>query len=1101
MSVPSLQVARDQASDPLAVAVGENRRLRRTMRDLVAMSTLPAVWSGLDRARIASSLSDVLLNLLSLELVYIQLEGEGNDVVEVLASRHRDGTCTDAAKARLSKLLKTGRGELPATIPDPFSPGTLRTTTIGFGIGSDRGLLVAASRRVEFPTEQDRLLLGVGANQTAIVVQRRRTEDEIQQQREWLQVTLASIGDAVIATDIHGRVTFLNSVAEDMTAWTHGTAKGERLDTLVRVVDEATLQPVDSPVERVQREGKTVAIGGRPVVVAKDGTEHPADISASPIRNSRGDTVGVVMVFRGATASRREEQHRNARLAITQVLNQSDSVEEAALGVLRAVCENLRWEIGFFWLVDEDGGRLACRAHWHRSHTDGAHLLSESRRRAFSACEGLPGRVWAEGKPAWVSDLAHDDNFPRIAAAVQDGFRCAFACPVAIEGRVIGVIEFFTRREREPDSDLLEMMATAAANAGQFIERKWAENELRGREEELSEFFENAIVGMHWVGPDGKIVRVNRAELEMLGYSREEYLGRHIAEFHADHQVICDILDRLSAGEKLTEYPARLRCKDGSIKQVLIDSSVRWKDGEFVHTRCFTRDVTERARAEAALLDARSRLHAALEAGSIATWTWDITSNRLFGDDKLPQLFNLSPGEASDGSLDRYVAAIHPEDVGRVIAALNQAVERDELYEADYRIVQADGSVRWVTSRGKAERDATGRPIRMPGVLVDITERKLLEEALRDADRRKDEFLATLAHELRNPLAPIRNSLEILKLPRIDPATIQQTRAMMERQVHHLVRLVDDLLDVSRVMRGKIELRKEPVELANVVARAVETVQPLIAVQGHRLELSLPDGSLLLDADPIRLAQVLGNLLTNAAKYTEANGHIWLSTEQEGHEVVLRVRDNGMGIVPDLLPHIFELFVQADHTSTKAQGGLGIGLTLARNLVHMHGGTIEAHSAGLGQGSEFVVRLPLLVREQEGPGERVEAGEALLERPSTGRRVLVVDDNRDAATSLAMLLRMHGHEVEIAHDGVSALALASTFLPHLVFLDIGMPAMDGYEVARRLRRQPGMETVVLAALTGWGQKEDRRRTSEAGFHHHLVKPLEVAALERVLSVL
>jgi PAS domain S-box-containing protein len=566
-----------------------------------------------------------------------------------------------------------------------------------------------------------------------------------------------------------------------------------------------------------------------------------------------------------------------------------------------------------------------------------------------------------------------------------------------------------------------------------------------------------------------------------------------------DEPVICDILDRLGAGEQLAEYPARLRCKDGTIKHVLIDSSVRWKDGKFVHTRCFTRDITERAHAEAALIDARSRLNAALEAGSIATWTWDIQNNRLFADDKLPQLFNLPSKDANGGALERYIEAIHPEDSRRVVDALNQAVERDALYEADYRVVQADGSVRWVTARGKAERDETGRPVRMPGVLVDITARKQLEDALRDADRRKDEFLATLAHELRNPLAPIRNSLQILKMQGLDSDTLQRTRAMMERQVDHLVRLVDDLLDVSRVMKGKIELRKEKVEVANVVARAVETAQPLIAVQGHTLDLSLPQESLLLDADPVRLAQVVGNLLTNAAKYTETNGHIWLTASREGDHAALRVRDSGIGIAPALLPHIFELFVQADHRSTMAQGGLGVGLTLARNLVHLHGGTIEARSAGLGKGSEFVVRLPLLAAQPERLREQPEI-DALLERPPSGRRVLVVDDNSDAAMSLATLLRIQGHDVEVAHDGASALALAKTFQPHVVFLDIGMPGMDGYEVARRLRGQPGMETTVLAALTGWGQKEDRRRTSEAGFDHHLVKPLEVAALERVLSV-
>jgi len=368
---------------------------------------------------------------------------------------------------------------------------------------------------------------------------------------------------------------------------------------------------------------------------------------------------------------------------------------------------------------------------------------------------------------------------------------------------------------------------------------------------------------------------------------------------------------------------------------------------------------------------------------------------------------------------------------------------------------------------------------------------------LRDADRRKDEFLATLAHELRNPLAPIRNSLQILKMPRLDAATVERSREMMERQVHQLVRMVDDLLDVSRVMRGKIELRKERVELATVVARAVETAQPLIEAQGHELTVHLPPDSLALDADPVRLAQVIGNLLTNAAKYTEANGRIRLTGQREGGEAVLRLRDTGIGISPDMLPHIFELFVQVDQSSTKAQGGLGIGLTLVKNLVEMHKGTVQAHSAGLGKGCEFVVRLPLLLQAY---GEVIENGEQQQEPTrSTGHRLLVVDDNRDAADSLAMLLCLQGHEVRVAHDGPAALKLAEGYRPEMIFLDIGMPGMDGYEVARRLRQQPGLEKVVLAALTGWGQQEDRRRTAEAGFDHHLVKPVEPNDLEELLG--
>jgi signal transduction histidine kinase/CheY-like chemotaxis protein len=373
-----------------------------------------------------------------------------------------------------------------------------------------------------------------------------------------------------------------------------------------------------------------------------------------------------------------------------------------------------------------------------------------------------------------------------------------------------------------------------------------------------------------------------------------------------------------------------------------------------------------------------------------------------------------------------------------------------------------------------------------------------LYQALQDADRRKDEFLATLAHELRNPLAPIRSSLQILKMPRVDAPTADRSREMMERQVHHLVRLVDDLLDVSRVMRGKVELRKERVELAAVVARAVETAQPLIEAQAHELTVDLPRESLPLEADLVRLAQVLGNLLTNAAKYTEAGGRIWLAARRDGDRVVLRVRDTGIGIPADMLPKVFDLFVQVDHATTKAQGGLGIGLTLVKNLVELHDGTVEAHSAGVGKGSEFVMRLPLLARWQE-PTHGEENGDPSQQPSASGHRLLVVDDHVDAADSLALLLRLQGHEVRVAYDGPAALELAQDHRPEMIFLDIGMPGMDGFEVARRVKQIPGMGCVRLAALTGWGQQEDRRRTAEAGFDHHLVKPAEPDALEKLLA--
>ncbi|MDB5338562.1 MAG: domain S-box-containing protein, partial [Planctomycetaceae bacterium] len=756
-------------------------------------------------------------------------------------------------------------------------------------------------------------------------------------------------------------------------------------------------------------------------------------------------------------------------------------------------------------------------------------------------------------------------------------------------------------------------------------EQKRGDERLRESERQLADFFENATIGLHWVGPDGIIIRVNKTELEMLGYEREEYVGRSITEFHADQEVICEILQRLGAGENLREYPARLKCKNGSIKEVLIDSSVMWKDGEFVHTRCFTRDVTERNRAEVARAEAERRLNAvfnqqfqfmvilAADGTVIDANEMCFTATGYMRTDIIGQVFWKTPwwnglpdmpmkwqvfvadalrGAAprtaemqyarSDGTIrlattivsglkndegkvvnviiegrddtarkrqeaelreseeklrlladtipqlawmaqpDGYISwynrrwyeytgksreemegwgwqSVHdPEVLPTVLERWRESLATGEPFDMIYPLRDRDGELRPFLTRVNPLRDPNGRIIYWFGTSTDISDIKRMEEALRDADRRKDKFLATLAHELRNPLAPIRNSLQILKMPRVDPEMVLQTRDIMERQVHHLVRLVDDLLDVSRVMRGKIELRREPIELATVIARAVETANPLIEVQGHELEISVPKESLLVNVDPVRLAQVIGNLLTNSAKYMDSNGHIWLSASKEGEHAVLTVRDTGIGISLELLPHVFELFVQADHTSTKAQGGLGIGLTLVKNLVQMHGGSVRAESAGVGKGSEFTIVLPLIHGEMSAASEEGSASHS-TEPTASGLRIIVVDDNRDAAVSLSMLLRLQGHDVRVNHDGQSALDVAANYLPDVVFLDLGMPKMDGFGVAERIRTLTGLKNVVLVALTGWGQQQDRKRTAEAGFNYHLVKPPEPTEIESLLG--
>jgi PAS domain S-box-containing protein len=371
------------------------------------------------------------------------------------------------------------------------------------------------------------------------------------------------------------------------------------------------------------------------------------------------------------------------------------------------------------------------------------------------------------------------------------------------------------------------------------------------------------------------------------------------------------------------------------------------------------------------------------------------------------------------------------------------------------------------------------------------------EAELREADRRKDEFLATLAHELRNPLAPIRNSLNILRLSARDAAAQEKVVDMMQRQVNHMVRLVDDLLEVSRITRGKIELRKEIVELAAVVRGAVETAGPVIEAAGHRLTLALPSEPVLLDADPVRLAQVLANLLHNAAKYTEEGGQITLGASRDGDRATLSVRDTGTGIPAEMLPRVFDLFTQIDRTLGRAQGGLGIGLALVKSLVQLHGGAVEVRSDGPGQGSEFIVTLPLAGADAAGRTGKKPAAEAAL--VLARQPILVVDDNRDAADSLAMMLRYLGADVRTAYNGPAALEAVRVHRPAVIFLDIGMPGMDGYAVAAEVRRQPQFQDVTLIALTGWGQEADKRRSEEAGFNHHMVKPPDPQAIEALLG--
>jgi PAS domain S-box-containing protein len=595
---------------------------------------------------------------------------------------------------------------------------------------------------------------------------------------------------------------------------------------------------------------------------------------------------------------------------------------------------------------------------------------------------------------------------------------------------------------------------------------------------------------------------VNRAYAESCRMLPEEMVGKNHFALYPDAEneaIFRQVLDRGEAvfyKDKPFVFPDQpergVTYWDWSLKPV--------KDAEGAVTALVfsLRETTRFKQAEEALRRSEERLRLAWQATRDVIWDWDILHDSQRWNVAGTEVFGWSDAVDAPQTAAWWLDRVHPDDRMRVTADFHAVLDdpAGDRWEDEYRFRRADGAYARVLDRGFVLRDARGRPTRMIGAMQDITARKQAEEALQEADRRKNEFLATLGHELRNPLAPLRTGLEILQLADGDPRAQAQARAMMSRQLDQLVRLVEDLLDLSRISSGRIELRREPVALADCLHGAVETSRPLMDARGHTLELDVPAEPLVVEGDALRLTQVFANLLNNAAKYTDPGGRIEVGVARDQQDVLVTITDNGIGIAASLLPRVFDMFIQ-DHDMVQGQGGLGIGLHLVQRLVAMHGGEVTARSAGRGLGSTFVVRLPLVeaaVTEQ--PTATAEAASALQ---AGCQRILIVDDNHDVADSLAMMLTLLGHEVRLAYDGLTALSIAADFRPSVILLDLGMPTLDGIETAARIRAAPWGRETLLVALTGRGQENDRRRTQAAGFDIHLVKPVAPPVLTDLLA--
>jgi PAS domain S-box-containing protein len=494
----------------------------------------------------------------------------------------------------------------------------------------------------------------------------------------------------------------------------------------------------------------------------------------------------------------------------------------------------------------------------------------------------------------------------------------------------------------------------------------------------------------------------------------------------------------------------------------------------------------------------RSLLAAIVESSDDAIVSKTLEGRILSWNAGAARIFGYQPHEV----IGKPITIIVPPELFHEERQILEKIARGERIDHfDTTRVTKDGRRIAISLTVSPVRDSNGRVIGASKVARDISERKRAEQALqhsqdalREADRRKDEFLALLAHELRNPLAPIRYALAVNRNGGRTAEQRRQAEEVIERQVTHMSRLLDDLLDVSRITRGTLELKKAPTTLSAVITAAIETARPVLTIKHHTLSVELPKEPVRLEADAVRLAQVFSNLLINAAKYTDQGGQVRLEARREGEYVAVSIRDNGIGIAADMLPRLFTMFTQASTAATRAEGGLGVGLSLVRGLVTLHGGTVVARSEGPGKGSEFVVRLPAGTAAEE--HSVTAARERHVARE--GLKILVVDDNRDAADTCAMLLEISGHHVQTAYTGHEALDLAESFAPHAVLLDIGLPDLSGYDLARQMRAAPCGQDLILVAVTGWGQEEDRKRALAAGFDHHLVKPIAAEALEQLL---
>lgn len=718
----------------------------------------------------------------------------------------------------------------------------------------------------------------------------------------------------------------------------------------------------------------------------------------------------------------------------------------------------------------------------------------------------------AEALTGWTNSEASGRPLDRVFKIVNEQTRQAVENPAlrALEqGFLVGLANHSVLIARDGTERPIDDSAAPIRNAAQITgavlvfrditQRRSAEREIWASHHRLRITLSSIGDAVVTTDADGRVTYMNPVAERLLGYGLEQARGRPLNEVFKianefTRQMVENPVERvLRDGHVVGLANHTILIRPDGVEMPIDDSSAPIQDdvGRIVGVVLIFRDVTERRRAQ----KTQATLAAIIESSEDAIVSKDLEGRIMTWNAGAERLF----GHAEDEAIGRSIALIIPPDRIEEEPAILQRIrngERVEHYETVR--VRKDGTRVDISLTISPVKDANGIVVGASKIARDITEQKRIEQQLRDADRQKDNFIAILAHELRNPLGPIRNFVRIIEMQRPGDQDLLTYCNLIDTEVVHITRLLDDLLDVSRITMGKITLARERVDVAIVVNSAIGTTRGIISEAGQRLTVNLPPEPLMVEADPMRLAQVFWNLLNNAAKFTEPGGNIRIDVERQDSHATIRVKDSGIGIAPELLPRIFDMFIQGSTLAQRQYGGLGLGLTLARDLVELHGGTIEAKSGGSGQGSEFIVSLPLAEIEPW-ISTTQSVTTMTMPTPAQSTRILVVDDNKNQALSLQRLLQTMGHDVQVANDGPSAMKLTASFVPDVALIDLGLPIMDGYELARRLRQQPQFRNIVLIAQTGWGREDDRMRAREAGFDHHLVKPLDHQQLVQILA--